>query len=122
MDDGIVKKFYNMPETELYDKFMRALVRQIKWVSSDEFLRRTGTKVEIDEQLKKLTKTELAIFRNCLFAKHGYAFQQPAWLEFMDKYYNEFTGYRGIYSNAAVLNQLNANENWLLESILEYEK
>jgi hypothetical protein len=122
MDDGIVKKFYNVPEIELYDKFMRALVRQIKWVSSDEFLRRAGTKGDIDEQLKKLTKNELAIFRNCLFAKHEYAFQQPAWREFMDKYYYEFGGYRGIHSNAEVLNQLSAAEEWLLESILNYEK
>jgi hypothetical protein len=122
MDDGIVKKFYNMPEAELYDKFMRALVREIKWVCSDEFLRRSGTRGVIDEQLKKLTKDELAIFRNCLFAKHAYAFQHPAWQEFMEKYYNEFGGYRSIYSNAEVLNQLSANENWLLESILEYEK
>jgi hypothetical protein len=122
MDEGIVKKFYNMPENELYDKFMSALVRQIKWAASDEFLYRAQSKDDIDERLKKLTKTELAIFRNCLFAKHGYAFQQPMWQEFMNKYYNSFTDYRGIYSNAEVLNKLSDVERWLLESILKYEK
>lgn len=118
----IVKKFYNMPESELYDKFMPALVEQMKWAISDEFLCRALSEDAINERLKKLTKTELAIFRNCLFAKHGYAFQQPAWQEFMNKYYTGFTSYRGIYSNAEVLDQLSDVESRLLESILKYEK
>jgi hypothetical protein len=83
MNGGIVKKFYNMPETELYDKFMAALVKEIKWAISDEFLYRAQSENAIDERLKKLTKAELAIFRNCLFAKYGYAFPQPRWQVFI---------------------------------------
>jgi hypothetical protein len=122
MDMGVVKRFYNIPETELYDKFMSALVKQMKWAISDEFLYRASIEDDINERLKKLTKNELAIFRNCLFAKHGYAFQQPAWQEFMNKYYNGFISYRGSYSNAEVLTQLSDVERRLLELILTYEK
>jgi hypothetical protein len=122
MDMGIVKKFYNIPEAELYDKFISALVKQMKWAISDEYLYRALSEDDIYERLKKLTKNELAIFRNCLFAKHGYAFQQPVWQEFMNKYYNSFTIYRGSYSNAEVLNQLSDVERRVLELILKYEQ
>jgi hypothetical protein len=94
----------------------------MKWAISDEFLYRASIEDDINERLKKLTKNELAIFRNCLFAKHGYAFQQPAWHEFMNKYYNGFISYRGSYSNAEVLTQLSDVERRLLELILTYEK
>jgi hypothetical protein len=40
----------------------------------------------------------------------------------MNKYYAGFTSYRGIYSNAEVLDQLSDVESRLLESILKYEK
>jgi hypothetical protein len=119
---GVIKKFYNIPEDELYDKFISALVQRIKVAISDEYLYRASSEDYIYERLKKMTKNELAIFRNCLFAKHEYAFHQPVWQEFMNKYYNNFTSYRGSYSNTEVLNQLSDVERWVLELILKYEK
>jgi hypothetical protein len=122
MNDGIVKKFYNIPEDELYDKFMSALVQKMKWTISDEYLYRASSEDDIYERVKKMTKNELAIFRNCLFAKHGYEFQQPTWREFMNKYYNSVTSYHGSYSNTEILTQPSDVERWLLELILKYEK
>jgi hypothetical protein len=69
--------------------------------------------------LPYFTKYELAIIRNCLFAKHGYDFQTEPWKRFMETYYS--SNYKGMYTNAEVLERFSDNEKGLLNSILEYE-
>ncbi|MDR1212159.1 MAG: YARHG domain-containing protein [Spirochaetaceae bacterium] len=66
------------------------------------------------------TAEELAILRNCIFAKYGYNFQTRKWLDFFNTYYA--SNYRGALTNSEVLALLTEEERWLLNLILQYER
>jgi hypothetical protein len=76
-------QFYNIPENELYDTFMKYLIKSIyKGIYHADSKKIAKYK----EYIKKLTKTELEIFKNCLLAKYDYSFENSTWAEFMRKY------------------------------------
>jgi hypothetical protein len=88
--DGGTVKYYNIPEHELENKYLTEFVGNIRLLFSEdstisyfreEYVQRqrySSNMYTIDGfmgYLPHFTKEELAIIRNCLFAKHGYAFQ-----------------------------------------------
>jgi hypothetical protein len=77
--------FYNIPETELYDKFMKGLVRAMTGILPHLDMNERKERY-YDDKLKNLTRMELEIFKNCMLAKYGYSFQDPMWKDFMKKY------------------------------------
>jgi hypothetical protein len=107
--DGFTKRFYNIPKQELIDMYLAAFTQTAR-----RYLNRL-----VDETLQGRTKEELAIIRNCIFAKYNYAFQTPKWRQFMLSYYD--TNYEGRYTNQEVMDMLSDNEKRLLEKIIEYE-
>jgi hypothetical protein len=64
-------------------------------------------------------KHELAVIRNCLFAKHRYDFQIQYWKELFTTYYSQY--YKGIYTDSEVMEQFTDDERWLMDLIIEYE-
>jgi hypothetical protein len=102
-------RFYNIPEKELIKRYLTAFTQATK-----QHLNRLD-----DEALQGRTKEELAIIRNCLFAKYNYNFQTKKWKVFMTDYYDK--NYKGINSNQEVMNMLNEREKKLLERIIYYE-
>jgi hypothetical protein len=104
------KRFYNIPEQKLTDMYLSLFTQQT---------RHHLNKIN-EEMLMYRTKEELAIIRNCLFAKYNYAFQSPKWQNFILTYYDR--NYRGIYSNEEVSAKFTGYERALLQMILAHEK
>lgn len=116
--DEIVIKYYNMPENKLYDMFMTAMVERMKQKISN--LNRGYENHEyLEDDISKMTKMELAIFRNCLFAVHRYAFRQKTWIDFMSSYFSH--NYEGSRSNAEAMAAFSNAERDLLQMIQKYE-
>jgi hypothetical protein len=126
---GNVEKFYNIPEFEVEQKYVTEFVQNMMILLSNEYIAvmrkeyNDSGKIEEDHLflvlLPHFTKYELAIIRNCLFAKRGYAFQTPYWKRFIETYYSE--NYNGFYANSEVMEYFSDDEKWLLKLILEYE-
>lgn len=102
-------RFYNIPEQELVDRYLAAFTQTTR-----EYLNLIN-----DISLQGRTKEELAIIRNCLFAKYNYNFQSLKWRQFMLTYYD--SNYQGNRTNQEVMDMLNRNERRLLERITYYE-
>jgi len=96
---GYFINFYNAPEDQIYDKFMKHLVRSMKnrlsYLNSYQW-----GKGYSDEELKNLTRMELEIFKNCMLANYGYSFQDPMWIDFMKKYSNYTNGNLSFFEAA----------------------
>jgi hypothetical protein len=120
LDNGFKTRYYNIPENQLLDKFLTLFVKNVFYIIDNISNYRSNYEDDILSLLRNLKQKELAIFRNCLFAKHQYTFQQPIWKEFIIKYYNN--SYHGIYSNSEVIDRFNDNERWLLNLIQQYER
>jgi hypothetical protein len=103
-------RFYNINEKKLENIYLTAFTQAI----------RRHLNIINDETLQGRTKEELAIIRNCLFARYNYVFQSSKWRQFMVNYYD--SNYQGICSNQEVMDMFNKNEKILLEKIIEYEK
>jgi hypothetical protein len=65
--------------------------------------------------LAVLTKNELRILRNMIYAKHGYIFQNNDWT----KYFSDFNWYNPRHRNVDTM--LTEHEKWLIEVILAFE-
>jgi hypothetical protein len=102
-------RFYNIPEQELINIYLTAFTQTA----------RRYLNIIDDETLQGRTKEELAIIRNCLFAKYSYDFQSSKWRQFMVNYYD--SNYQGRHSNQEIMDIFNENERILLEKIIEYE-
>ena len=140
--------FYNIPAEEIEHMYLRLFVRytqnlidvflntassfsldynqnyriledrnQTLWNDRQSWTPWGGTFIEY--VLPNLTKHELAIMRNLLFARHNYAFQSVFWSNFMTTYYQE--DYNGIYSESAAIEKFHWFETYLLDSLIEYE-
>jgi hypothetical protein len=133
--DSFLIKLYNIPEAELIDIFLKEYVKDIfELLLDNKNLNRikndynsnryneilSGNYNDILRLLPFLKKQELAIIRNCIYAKYRFSFQTPYWRDFFQKYY--ISNYNGTNNNAKVIEQLSDNEKWLLELIIEYEK
>jgi hypothetical protein len=102
-------RFYNIPGQELVNIYLTAFTQTTR-----QYLN-----ILDDETLQGRTKEELAIIRNCLFAKYSYAFQSSKWRQFMINYYD--SNYQGRRSNQEIMDIFNENERRLLEKIIKYE-
>jgi hypothetical protein len=138
LDNNSIMKFYNIDENELLDKFLTKYVNEVFAFLNGKFTDRlsyisdrsyiSGIKRDYDQGrtnnilnlLPHLKRQELAIIRNCLFAKYNYAFQTQYWNDFIQKYY--LKDFNGVYSNSEVLARFTNDEKWLLNLIIEYEK
>jgi hypothetical protein len=107
--DHIYIRFYNIPEEKLTDIYLSAFTQDI----------RRNINAIGEDSLRNRTKEELAIIRNCLFAKYNYSFQTPQWRNFMLKYYDP--NYRGTYSNQEAMDRFSESDRLLLELVLKYE-
>jgi len=105
--------FYNIPEDQLYDKFMRQFVKsmekRIYYLDISNNGREKGESF-YEKELKRLTRMEKEILKNCLLAKYGYSFQDPTWIDFMKKY-KYYTN--GTLSMVAALEKFNYDERKL---------
>src|SRR5690606_8837531 len=68
-----------------------------------------------DNQLRNLSKTELMLLRNEIFAHHGYIFQR----EDLKNYFSQFDWYRPQYKD--VSSKLNKVELYNIDKIKQYE-
>ncbi|GHV12523.1 hypothetical protein FACS189491_05690 [Spirochaetia bacterium] len=137
--DGKKVKYYNTPEFEIEQKYISLFVQDISIILGNRFIAAIHENYERhqnyereNENYKKnydiaflmyldhFTKEELAIIRNCLFAKHGYEFQSVYWIKFIENYYSK--DYKGIYTNSEVMEFFTSDEKWLLDLIQEHEK
>jgi hypothetical protein len=116
LTDGMIYKYYNIPENELIDIFMAKIVNEMIHIINN--VDRYINTADIEIILRNMTPRELAIFRNSIFAKYSYSFQTPNWIEFFNNY---IVDYSGKYTNAEVMEQLTDNEKWLLDLIIKYE-
>jgi hypothetical protein len=105
--------FYNIPETELYDKFMKGLVYAMKESLKNLDMSERRERY-YDDKLKNLTRMELELFKNCMLAKYSYSFQDPMWIDFMKKY-NYYTN--GSSSFFQAVKKFSISERNLLELI-----
>ncbi|MDR0314117.1 MAG: YARHG domain-containing protein [Treponema sp.] len=144
LDNGIMvyskysketRRYYNIHEEELLDYFLKIFVEKIFFMFNpqrgisqlDEYRidyerlynNEEHTPVVIDI-LNNMTRRELAILRNCLYANHDYSFRSEKWISFFQKYYD--ANYQGIATEEEALNAFNRNEKWLLDIIIEIEK
>jgi hypothetical protein len=126
MNSAFTKRFYNIPENDLLDIFLMKYVQDVFEILNENNLvairndYNTNRYNNVLRLLPFLKRQELAIIRNCIFAKYRYSFQTPNWRNFFTKYYIE--NYNGIYTNAQVMTQLSDNERWFLDLIIEYER
>ena len=125
--NGFTRYFYDIPEIELIDIFLQKYVNDIfELLLNNNNLTRIRNNNnanrynDILKLLSILKKQELAIIRNCIFAKYQYSFQTQYWKDFINKYY--LNNYNGIYTNAETMEKLSENEKWLLDLIIEYER
>jgi len=124
-DVSYSEKYYNIPRTELLEKFLNSYVKIIceiidigntdrKYISTFE----NNFNEYISLLISSRTKQELAIFRNCLYAIKGYKFSNFTWTIFFNKYLDN---YYGRYTNDEVKIMFTENEKWLLDLIIKYE-
>ena len=138
---GETRKYYNIQEKEQLDFFLNIFVKNIfqmlnfRFVGGNnrgrnqldiyrtdyENLRNSMEyKPVIVDILENMTKRELAIIRNSLYANKNYNFRAEEWRTFFQNYYN--SNYRGFLAEQDVLNTFSDNEKWLLNLILEFER
>jgi hypothetical protein len=130
------RRYYNVQEEELLDYFLKIFVQKILMMLNKqltdgrdqldvyrteyEFLHSSKEHTpEITDILCNMTKRELAILRNCLYAKHNYYFRNEEWKEFFQKYYDR--NYQGQLTEEEALSEFTDNEKWLLGMIIEIE-
>jgi hypothetical protein len=145
LDNGIMvyfrnndetRNYYNIQEDKLLDCFLSVFVEKIflminfgyitgrnqldVYKTDYELLRdnKEHTPLIIDI-LCNMTKKELAIIRNCLYANHNYNFKNEEWSYFFRKYYNQ--NYQGRLTEQETLRYFTDNEKWLLDIIIETE-
>ncbi|GHU86791.1 hypothetical protein FACS189476_00750 [Spirochaetia bacterium] len=75
---------------------------------------------DISHLLRYLTKRELSVFRNYMFARYGYAFKTKAWNDFFTEYYK--TDYNGTRTNSEVMASMTEYEKVVLNLVIEIEQ
>lgn len=105
--------FSNIPQDELYSLFMRRLVSCMNDVIQSAHKMYVNWK-DYDENLGKITKTELELFKECLFRRHGYVNPQTEWARYVSTWGKE----RGSYLEA--LESFSGYELKLLEIVQKH--
>jgi hypothetical protein len=122
--DTRLTKYYDIPVFDIEHYYLTVFVRNIFTLLHDDSIAwmrsvRDSSDSALMIMMPYFKKHELAIIRNCLFAKHRYDFQIPYWKELFTIYYSQY--YKGIYTNSEVMKQFTDDERWLLDLISEYE-
>jgi len=126
--------FYNTPREELLRIYIKNFLNSIDYIINKEWLERnknTGSPsdrnivensysmADINRLLKILTKHELSIFRNYMFARHNYAFKTNTWIKFFSNYYKP--DYNGTKTNDEVMAIMSEYEKSILNLVIEIE-
>jgi hypothetical protein len=121
LDNGTIIKYYNIPQEQLVDKYLTLFIRHINNILNgvDRYRQNRDYEEHLMKLLSILRPRELAIFRNFLYAVKGYRFATQSWTDLFNRY---LTGYNGRYSNDEVMAMFTANERWLLDLIIQYER
>ena len=121
-----LNKYFNIPDDELLDLFLKKYVKLIceyndianEYDNLDEFQKFIDYSYYIMSLLGGRTARELAIFKNCLFAIKGCRFENSEWTAFFEKY---LEGYKGYYTDEAVMTMFTENEKGLLDLVVQFE-
>jgi len=126
--------FYNTPREELLRIYIKNFLNSIDYIINKEWLERnknTGSSSDrniiensynmpdINRLLKILTKHELSIFRNYMYARHNYAFKTNTWIKFFSNYYKP--NYNGTKTNDEVMAIMSEYEKSILNLVIEIE-
>lgn len=130
--------FYNIPRDQLLKIYLTNFLKGIdyildkEWLNNDIALKDTRdwrlyiakekkyTIADIDRILKGLTRHELSIFRNYMFARHGYRFRAETWNEFFREYY--MGDYVETRTNDEVMEIMTEYEKAILNMVIEVEQ
>jgi hypothetical protein len=130
-----IRRYYNIHEEEILGYFLEIFVDKIflmlnSFIGGNQIrIYRTDYELLYNNEeytpfiidlLNNMTKRELAILRNCIYANHDYIFSNKEWISFFQKYYNK--NYQGRKTEQEALNAFSSNEKWLLDMIINIEK
>jgi hypothetical protein len=115
--------YYDIPQEELLDIFHETLITGLLEFI-DDYNNRYDYFLEIDknyadEMISNLDSEGLAIFRNLLYAKNNYKFNNMNWHNIFTKY---LTDYNGFLNNEDSFSTFTEQEKELLEIIIEKER
>jgi hypothetical protein len=142
-DDGSMPphffEFYNISKEELLKIYLNNFLYGIdyildkKWMNKEQrvtsgindeiefnYFQKIYTIADIDRTLRNLTKYEFSIFRNYMFARHGYAFRTKTWNDFFIEYYK--LDYNGTRTNNEVMVGMTEYEKTILNMVIEIEQ
>ncbi|QQO07646.1 YARHG domain-containing protein [Breznakiella homolactica] len=124
-DDGEkqIIRYYNNRDDFLQEKLNAALVQtlasQIKAVERNGYIETEWMIEGLEEIIRNLDVHGLRVFRNLIYANHGYQFKTDYWKLFFEKY---MRGYEGTHSNEEAETLLSDNEKEVIKRIAEEER
>jgi len=96
---------------------MRVSARHVE--EGRNFFEKEYNLTKVYEVLNILTRHELSIFRNYMFARHNFAFRTQTWNNFFREHYR--SNYNGTRSNDEVMSIMTEWEKDILNMIIEIE-
>ena len=129
--------YHNTPRKELLRLYLTNFLQSVDYILNREWIQRNrevsardvevGRNVfekeynmaEVNNLLNILTKHELSIFRNYMFARHNFAFRTQTWNNFFREYYRP--NYNGTRTNEEVMTIMTEWEREILNMIVEIE-
>jgi hypothetical protein len=123
--------FYNTSNETLLKLYLMNFLNGIDYIIDKEWIEKNEGVAKDDREwiydttdirmtLRRLTKRELSIFRNYMFARHGYAFRTKTWNNFFTEYYKK--DYTGTKTNNEVTANMTEYETAILNMIIEIEQ
>jgi hypothetical protein len=130
--------FYNISQEQILKIYLTNFLKGIdyildkEWLNNDIALKDTRdwrlyyakekeyTIADIGRILNGLTKRELSVFRNYMFARHNYEFRTKTWNDFFREYYNIY--YTGTKTNDEIMANMTEYERTILNMITEIEQ
>jgi hypothetical protein len=113
--------YYNIPQERLLDIFQKNLINGLLEFVNDynsPLFDGDYAREYANEMISNLDSEGLAIFRNLLYAKNNYKFNNANWYNMFTKYY---INYEGVLNNEDSLNRFTDKEKVLLEIIINRE-
>jgi hypothetical protein len=129
--------FHNTSREELLRIYLTNFLKSIDYIINREWIVRNrdvsardvgdGSNVlekeysmeDVNNILRILTKYELSIFRNYMYARHNYSFRTNSWNIFFSQYYRQ--NYNGTRTNEEVMLIMTDYERSILEMVIENE-
>jgi hypothetical protein len=116
--DNII--FSNVSEKELQDKLTTGLINNYYYIIHNEDYYKEGFlngRYKLDRILNSLTKDELSLFRNTIFAYYGYIFKTQS----LKTIFANFSWYSPDYNNSSCFENMSDYNKSILEKIQIYE-